>query len=158
MEVIGALASVTQLTAYSKCVAESLLRLYKAAQDGPSSAQEQCKNIEGLRMIIGRIGCYKYSEPDSLTALLVDIAKIAETLTNWLRQEKKLRKAWISLTKAGKIDDAFQALHSKTEQLHLYLSERSFCTLRQIQVNLHRSGHAVDNMDLDPPHTKVLMD
>ena len=136
MEVLGGLASATQLAAYSQCVATYLLRLYRAAHDGPSSAKVQRGNIKRLVEIVNRI-CYHHSAiPDGLIPLLVDIVEIARSLIDSLGEHGQLRTAWSLFTKAGKINDAFKALDDKRQLLQLQLAAQTNGVIVEIHSSL----------------------
>ena len=150
MDVIGGVASATQLVAYSSTAASYLSGLYRAAQDGPSSMRDQLQDIKILVEIINSIPPRKPSDPDFLIPLLIEIADIARSLTRFLSQEGQFRTVLVLLTKGSKIEDGFKALRSKGNLLQLYLSGKNHEVLNQVRLGVECIGR---NMSSSNIHT-----
>ena len=157
-DIVGGIASVTQLAAYSQCVMGTLSRLYRAAQDGPASAKDHCQGISRLLKIVDRIGHRDGSDSELFVPLLVDIAQVAKTLTGYLDQRKQCHTIWVLLTNGGAIDDAFGALREKTSHLHLCLSQQNNKALGEIQQELvARRSIMSSNSSPDPPQVSSIL-
>ena len=140
MEVVGEVASATQLGAYSSCVAGYLLRLYRAVQEGPSTVKDRLGNVKVLIGIVSRISNDISPDEELWIPLLIEIGTIAKALADLLDQRGQLRTAWTLIAKGDKIEDAFKALDEKNKLLLLYLTQQTHSTLYHIQSGLEHKG------------------
>ena len=126
MEIVGGAASIAQLAAYSRCAAQHLIDLYKATQDGPTFCQEQSYKVRLLQHSIQRIATAETTDSNLILPLFISIADQANILLKLLGQRGLLRNKWLWVIKGGEIEKAFQALDDKSNLLQLYLSERTY--------------------------------
>ena len=136
MDLVSGAASVAQLSAYSGSAVQYLNRLYKATQDGPSSIQDHGRNVSALITILSRLWEHDSLDLDLLVPLLIEITVVARHLSSSLTHLGPLRLSWILLTKGREIDDAFRAIHDKSELIQIHLSERSHAVLTRIHSGL----------------------
>jgi hypothetical protein len=142
MDVIGGLASITQLVAYGHSVTKSLIQLYKAVQNGPTAFQDQKFNISLLLEIIGRICKRKSLQTESILLLFVQITDSAKSIENLLVQKATLGSNWISLIKSKTLAEAFESLNKKKEILQLHISDKNHELLSCIQSDMASMNHS----------------
>jgi hypothetical protein len=136
MDVIGGLASITQLIAYGHSVTKSLIQLYKAVQNGPTAFQDQKFNISLLLEIIESICKRKSLQTESILLLFVQITDSAKSIENLLVQKATLGNIWISLIKSKTLAEAFESLNKKKEILQLHISDKNHELLSCIQSDM----------------------
>lgn len=132
MEIVGGVASITQLTAYSHVVARRLLQLYNAVQEGPSFYHIQRSNIGFLLESIQRMCVAEAFDTDSILPLLIAAADLATSLLNLLQPAGALYKRWLWFSRSDEIENAFCALNDKTRLLQLHMTERTYSTVTHV--------------------------
>ena len=126
MEIVGGIASVAQLLAYSRVAAQRLVQLYKATQNGPVFCRTQRSNIVFLLESIQRICIDEAPNADTVLPLLIATVDLATSLLNLLKPKGPLYNHWLWVTKGQEIEDSFCALNDKTRLLQLHVTERIY--------------------------------
>ncbi|KAL8822318.1 MAG: hypothetical protein Q9191_006944 [Dirinaria sp. TL-2023a] len=146
MDVVSGIASVTQLAAYSQVVAQRLLKLHKAAQDGPSLYQTQRSNISCLLGIIRRIGTHEALNSDDIFPLLIATASDVNSLLNLLRPKDIWYDHWFwVVSKSNEIDSTFRALNDKTRLLQVHITERTYSLVTHVQEDTKHIGRCLNS-------------
>ena len=152
MNVLGGVASVTQLAAYSHVVARRLIQLHQAAQEGPSFCKAQRFNISFLLVSIQRIGVGENPNTDSLLPLLIATANLATSLLKLLVPKGTFYNDLLWTSKGQEIESAFRALNDKTRLLQLHISERTYNLIRAVQQDIetmHQGAETCSSQDAD---------
>ncbi|KAI9685090.1 MAG: hypothetical protein M1822_005482 [Bathelium mastoideum] len=137
MDLIGETASVSQLVAYGGSVARCLLRLSRAIRHGPAAYRDQELNVSILLDIVQRVRWQERLQAP-ITRLLQDISELAWKIQEFLRQRGFLGLNWSVIARSEAVSEAFAALNTKKDLLHLHISERSQVALNQIQSDINR--------------------
>ena len=154
MEIVGGIASVTQLVAYSHGVAQRLKQLYKAAQEGPRFCRSQRCNIEFLLESIQRLCIAETPDTDCVFPLLIATAKLAISLLNLLEPRSTFYNRWLWVSKGQEIQSAFRALNDKTRLLQLHISERTYNILEHMQKDIQQMSQTSSSVSA-PPNQSV---
>ena len=133
MNILGGVASVTQLAAYSHVVAKRLIQLHKAAQEGPSFCRAQRFNIGFLLESIQRISADESPNTDSILPLLIATANLATLLLKLLKPRGTFYNYLLWASKGQEIEHAFHALNDKTRLLQLHISERTYNIMTDVR-------------------------
>lgn len=136
MDVVGGVASVTQLIDYSHVVAQRLVQLYKAVQKGPSCCQTQRSNIRFLLEVIQRICTDEASNIEAILPLLIATVNLANSLLKLLQPKGTLYNHWLWVSKGQEIESTFSALNDKTRLLQLHITERTYNIMTQVQQDI----------------------
>ncbi|KAF2235937.1 hypothetical protein EV356DRAFT_513510 [Viridothelium virens] len=136
MDLIGLTASIAQLAAYGKSVARQLSRLYNAIRTGPDAYRDQASNISVLLNIVSRVGEQRTLQEESILLLLREISVLVGKIQNLLDQKGIFGLNWALIARSEALSEAFVALNTKRDLLHLYISERNHNVLSQIQNNI----------------------
>ena len=143
MELLGGIASVTQLAAYSHVVTKRLIQLHKAAQEGPSFCKAQRFNIGFLLESIQRICTADSPNTESVLPLLISTANCATLLLSLLRPKGTVYNYLLWASKGQEIEAAFRALNEKTRLLQIYISERTYSLIRDVQRDIEAMNQSV---------------
>ena len=132
MNVVGEIASVSQLVAYSNVAIKKLVGLYQAVQESATFCRTQSSNIRFLLEIIQRIS--SIGTPDCMTVLpvLISTTDLATSLLNVLRSKNTLQRYWLWLVRGPEIESGFKALGDKTRLLQLHITERTYTCVTQV--------------------------
>ena len=154
MDVIGCVASVSQLVSYSHSATQRLISLYQAVQGGPAFCRDQSQNIRYLLRTVKRICSIKAPDADALLPLCISIADRASTLLNLLGPTEALRSRWLWLAKSKDIEMLFRSLREKTNLLQLYLTEKTLDLVRDMSGGA-TSPNQTDGMHFPPENHSV---
>ena len=147
MDVVGGIASSTQLVNYTGSAAGQLISLYRLLQNGPSIVNEHLCNIKYQLEIVNSLS--SYGTPDArLLLLLSEIRRIAEDLTKYLSQRSQLKTFWTLVAKGVWINDEQNTLKKKSRLLQLYLIAQNHHSTARIQ-----SGLDQITRNMAPVHT-----
>ena len=147
MDVIGCVASVSQLVCYSHSATQRLINLYQAVQGGPAFCRDESQNIRYLLRAVKRICSIKAPDLDALLPLCISIADRALTLLNLLGPTEALRSRWLWMAKSRDIQSLFRSLRDKANILHLYFTEKTFFLIRDMSAGV-TSPEQTDGMQL----------
>ena len=149
MDVVGGIASVAQLIAYSHVVAQRLVQLYKAAQEGPSCCRTQQSNIRFLLELIQRICTDEAPNTDAILPLLIATVNLANSLLRLLQPKGTLYNRWLWISKGQEIESKFCALNDKTRLLQLHITERTYSIVAHVQKDIR---HMNQSLEYRPSH------
>ena len=147
MNVLGCIASVTQLAAYSRQAARRLEKLYKAAQDGPIFCREQRTNIRLLNDLIQLICKDEASNIDVILPLLIATASLANSLLNLLQSKGTFYNHWLWISKGQEIESGFGALNDKTRLLQLHVAERTCSIVTNVQKDIRDMNRSIKDTE-----------
>lgn len=136
MEIVGGIASSTQLVAYGHVVAQRLVQLYKAVQDGPQLCRTQRSNISFLLDSIQRICISEQPDIDTILPHLICTANLANSLLNLLRPQGALYNRWLRISKGCEIENIFHALDDKARLLQLHITGRTYNIVANVQKDI----------------------
>lgn len=133
MDVVAAVASITQLAAYSQAAGQALTRLYKELHEGPSLWQEKKSSLQHILAVVKRISSTspkaQQEASEQIVALVFDLNKTAVRALNIIAKAKSpgfLGVRWSSVGSSRDLSDIFEALRAKAEILQLVLSGEIF--------------------------------
>lgn len=153
MDILGGVASVAQLAAYSHVVAKRLMQLQKAAQDGPSFCRAQRFNIRFLLETIQRICADESPNTDSILPLLITTANLATLLLKLLKPKGTFYNYLLWASKGQEIENAFRALNDKTRLLQLHILERTYNLMRNVQRDIKTMNPSVEACSFQDNHS-----
>jgi hypothetical protein len=136
MDVLGGVASITQLIAYGRSVTRCLVELYNTAQEGPAFCRDQSYSIRFLLASIQRICRLEAPDIDSILPILIAIANLASSLLNLLNPQGILRNKWLWVSKSQEIEKTFRALGEKTNLLQLHVAERTYTLVGHLKKDI----------------------
>ncbi|KAF2117594.1 hypothetical protein BDV96DRAFT_597507 [Lophiotrema nucula] len=141
MEIVGAVASVSQLIAYGNSTLLVLRGLYKDLQQDQLGWKEQESELSLLLQIVEKISGRHYSKqevlPGAVLSLLLDLSKIAQAARVLVASSQStglLGIRWTALRVARDLPDVLGSLQSKRKLLQLFISyqnleiSRAICT------------------------------
>ncbi|KAL9582200.1 MAG: hypothetical protein Q9212_003435 [Teloschistes hypoglaucus] len=136
MEVVGGIASATQLVAYTHVVARRLVQLYKAVQNGPQLYRTRRSHVLCLLDSVQRVSIGEAPDPDTILPLLISTTELAHSLLYLLQPQGALchLRPWSS--KSDEIESTFQALNDKTRLLQLHITERTYNLVATVQKDI----------------------
>ena len=143
MDVIGGVASISQVIAYGHVVIHQLVQLYKAAQEGPHFCQVQHFNISVLLESVQRICTNETLNIDSILPLLIDTTELACSLLNWLKPKGTLYNKWLWISKSRDIESSFRALNDKTRLLQFHITERTYTIVSHVQKDIEHMNQTM---------------
>lgn len=143
MEVVGAVASVSQLIAYSKSAVLVLRGLYKDLRKHPLEWGKQATELDLLLHILERFARRHHSDsealPGAVLLLLLDLSAIAQSARALVASAQSAGLwgvRWAAFRAARDLPDVLKSLQSKRKLLQLFISEH----------NLEISSAIRDNM------------
>ncbi|KAL8685679.1 MAG: hypothetical protein Q9218_007605 [Villophora microphyllina] len=136
MEVVGGVASLTQLVAYSHVVAKRLVQLHKVVQEGPQLYRTQRSHISFLLDSIQRICISEAPDTETILPLLISTAHLAHSLLNLLQQQGALYHLRLWASKGDEIETTFRALKDKACLLQLHITERTYNIVANVQKDI----------------------
>ncbi|KAL8639833.1 MAG: hypothetical protein Q9228_003180 [Teloschistes exilis] len=136
MEVVGGIASVTQLVAYSYVVAQRLVQLHKAVQDGPQLYRARRSHITSLLDSIQRMCLGEAPDTDTILPLLISTADLAHSLLYLLQPKSVLYHLRLWGSRSDEIENNFRALEDKTRLLQLHITERTYNIVATVQKDI----------------------
>ncbi|KAF2450576.1 hypothetical protein P171DRAFT_426919 [Karstenula rhodostoma CBS 690.94] len=155
MEVLGGIASVTQLAVYTHTAWRVFTRLYAELKGGPVAWQEHATNLEHLIQVTKRISCLseqtQLGASEQITKLVHESLEIAEEALRTIVQAnaKVLGVRWSAAGKTELLSRTLKSLKAKRELLLVVLSQEKLLELASIGRMLsRRQGHLeVSKMD-----------
>lgn len=145
MEIVGGIASATQLVVYSQAVAQRLVQLYKAAQEGPVFCRTQRFNIRILLESIQRLCLQEAPDNDSILPLLIATENTATWLLNLLEPKGTFYNCWLWVSKGPEIESAFRALNDKTRLLQLHITERTYNIVAHVREDIKNMNKNIND-------------
>ncbi|KAI9703025.1 MAG: hypothetical protein M1820_006016 [Bogoriella megaspora] len=140
MEVVGAIASVSQLAAYIQSAWKCLRHLHDVYQASTPIIRSRLEDIYMTLKILDRLDQMQYlhdsSEADVLMPILINIADTAQTLQKWLKQPTVLRQRWALIAHGLEIEEASRSLHNKCHLLVFYFCERNNHALNRLEATV----------------------
>lgn len=153
MEVIGGIASVTQLAVYTHTAWRVLIRLRAELRGGPTSWQEYATNLEHLIQITRCISCLSDQEQrgatEQIRLLVGELSKIAERARGLISRarQKTWGVRWSAIGLTEGLAEIFISLKEKRDLLQLALSNENLLHLASI-----RAGAPREKMCRSSPH------
>lgn len=160
MDVVSGVASVSQLIAYSHVVAQRLVQLYKAAQEGPSCCQTQRSNIRFLLELVQRICTDEAPKTEAILPLLIATLNLANSLLKLLQPKGTWYNHWLWVSKGQEIESTFSALNDKTRLLQLHITERTYNIITHVQKDIKQMNQGLkrqprSNVDQSSPTSSL---
>lgn len=153
MEVIGGIASVTQLAVYTHTAWGVLTRLRAELRGGPTSWQEYATNLEHLIQITKCISCLSEQEQrgatEQIKLLVGELSKIAERARGLISRarQKTWGVRWSAIGLTEGLAEIFRSLREKRDLLQLALANENLLHLASI-----RAGAPREKMCRGSPH------
>lgn len=142
MDLVGGVASISQLAHYSASATSHLINLYKATQNGATFCREQNYGIRLLLQLVHRVCKTEAADLESILPLLIAITDLASSLLNLLGPRGTLHNRWLWVCKSAEIEKSFRSLSEKTSLLQLYVTERTFSLLSKMDKTTNPSDGA----------------
>lgn len=145
MEIIGGIASVTQLAVYTHTAWRVFTRLYVELKGGPVGWQEHVTNLQLLIQITKRISDLpektQINATGQISKLLCELQVIAQEALDTIGKArvKVLGVCWSAVGVTKVLDRAFDSLRTKREFLLLILSHEQLIELASVGKILSRS-------------------
>ncbi|KAK7181827.1 hypothetical protein DPSP01_002417 [Paraphaeosphaeria sporulosa] len=144
MEVLGGIASVTQLAVYTHTAWRVFTRLYAELKGGPVAWQEQATNLEHLIQVTKRISCLseqtQLGASEQIAKLVHESLEIAEEALRTIARAKAkvLGVRWSAAGKTELLSRTLKSLKAKRELLLFVLSQENLFELASIGRMLSR--------------------
>ncbi|KAE9363802.1 hypothetical protein N431DRAFT_564386 [Stipitochalara longipes BDJ] len=145
MDAVSGVASISQLFVYGHSVTKSLIRLYKAVQNGPAAFRDQKFNVSLLLEITKRVSQRTSSENETILLLFVQITESVHSIINLLEQRGILGINWVSFTKNEALTVAFESLGRKRDLLQLHISQEGLEILNRIQSDIASMSRRIES-------------
>ncbi|KAI1085086.1 hypothetical protein F5B20DRAFT_520941 [Whalleya microplaca] len=127
MDIIGGLASTTQLVAYGYSVSKILLQLIHDIKEGPAAYREHKINIQLLLRVVSQVSqqTTESSEPNDLIInILVQISTAACRILALLRGTNSLIERIIHApSRRSQVSKTLESLSAQKDLLHLHISQ-----------------------------------
>ncbi|KAF2033848.1 hypothetical protein EK21DRAFT_57879 [Setomelanomma holmii] len=144
MEVVGAVASVSQLIAYGNSTLLVLHGLYKDLQKDASVWEEQKSELHVLLHIVERLSLQQTGHntpalPGTILSLLLDLSSVAQAaraLVTSAQTPGLLGVRWAAIRVNRELPDILRSLQSKRELLQLLISGNNLELSRDIRDNM----------------------
>ncbi|KAI4193339.1 MAG: hypothetical protein LQ350_008366 [Teloschistes chrysophthalmus] len=153
MEVVGGIASATQLVAYTHVVARRLVQLYKAVQNGPQLYRIRRSHVLSLLDSVQRVCIGEAPDTDTILPLLISTTDLAHSLLYLLQPQSALCHLRLWSSKSDEIESTFQALNDKSRLLQLHITERTYNIVATVQKDIKTMNEdkRVKNANESPP-------
>ncbi|KAL8632278.1 hypothetical protein Q9189_001950 [Teloschistes chrysophthalmus] len=158
MEVVGGIASATQLVAYTHVVARRLVQLYKAVQNGPQLYRIRRSHVLSLLDSVQRVCIGEVPDTDTILPLLISTTELAHSLLHLLQPQSALCHLRLWSSKSDEIENTFQALNDKTRLLQLHITERTYDIVATVQKDIKTMNEdkCIKNSNESPPRDPYL--
>ena len=149
MEVIGTLASISQLTSHSIVATSTLIDLHKRLKDGPFLIQKYANDVHHLVDIIELIRQNRLLHTETISGLIDDIFVDVKYLQTIFRNDRetsasglvyRLSLACKILLKDRTVTKTFYSLEQKKSALILYIAETNTSLFGRVETDLTNLG------------------
>lgn len=149
MDILGGVASISQIVAYSLSTAQCLQRAYKSVRDGPVIYRSEKSNIKLLLDITADICGGAPETHERILPILVDISKISCQIFNLLERRSFSSFTWASLTTQRTLEQAFSNLTVKRQILHLHIGHTNNILLLKLSEEVSTMSQRTNEMPVD---------
>jgi hypothetical protein len=154
MEVVGNVASVSQVVVYSFSTFRCLQKLYVELKSCGSAYHDEESNLSLLLGVIKSLSKQGVNDNNPILPVLIEICRLACEILHLLQPRILWGINWTHLAKQEELKSAFQALEKKRELLHLHLAQANNATLAALQEAV-RKQQPNTQPNTVPPHEMV---
>ncbi|KAF8857228.1 hypothetical protein BDZ45DRAFT_437272 [Acephala macrosclerotiorum] len=146
LEVIGALASIAQVSQYAVSIVASLIRLYGTLEAAPGKLRLGCKQLDQLSETVTLIQCNSalqtqnvLAQADALAEQIVLLDKMLKEMLAQTKKSlfKKVARAYLGNQSEAKVAEAFAQIEMKKSALGLSV----------LEVNMYMTSTILNKVD-----------